>query len=129
MNLINKCLFGRKLVLAKLINVYQFKRRKFNFDLNQCIVFFFSHTLGEKLAVKYDSASYRENIQKIVIGNCIPSTLPPNKITGSYIKCCVSSYNYKTKWIKLQSHLLLNLRLAAYIHGNTMLSEYYVCDR
>ena len=33
------------------------------------------------------------------------------------------------RWIRLRSHLFLNLRLAAYIHGNTMLSEYCICDR
>ena len=30
---------------------------------------------------------------------------------------------------RLRAHLFLNLRLAAYIHGNTMLSEYCICDR
>ena len=32
-------------------------------------------------------------------------------------------------YLRMGSHLFLNLRLAAYIHGNTMLSEYYTCDR
>ena len=31
--------------------------------------------------------------------------------------------------IGFRSHLFPNLRLAAYVHGNTMLSEYCICDR
>ena len=31
--------------------------------------------------------------------------------------------------LRMGSHLFLNLCLAVYIHGNTMLSEYYICDR
>ena len=30
---------------------------------------------------------------------------------------------------RLRAHLFLNLCLAAYIHGNTMLREYCICDR
>ena len=30
--------------------------------------------------------------------------------------------------LPLQPHSFLNLRLDAYINGNTMLREYYICD-
>ena len=30
--------------------------------------------------------------------------------------------------LRLQPHSFLNLRLDAYINGNTVLSEYYICD-
>ena len=31
--------------------------------------------------------------------------------------------------LRLQSHLFPNLRLTAYIHGKTTLSEYCICDK
>ena len=55
----------------------------------------FSPAFRGKLSDKYDSASYRNHICKTVVGNCIPSTLPWKKISGSYVICRVSSLENK----------------------------------